>query len=47
MLNKEIPNRSRRSPLQLNPNDIRNSNNNLRPQQQRNEIESWDKTKGP
>ena len=47
MLNNEIPNRSRRSPLQLNPNDIRNSNNNLRPQQQRNEIESWDKTKGP
>ena len=47
MLNNEIPNRSRRSPLQLNPNDIRNSNNNLRPQQQRNETESWDKTKGP
>ena len=38
------PNRSRRSPLQINPNDLRNIN---RSRQQKNETEPWDKTKGP
>ena len=38
------PNRSRRSPLQINPNNLRNSNN---VSQKRNETELWDKTKGP
>ena len=38
------PNRSRRSPLQINPNNLRNSNNVSR---KRNETELWDKTKGP
>ena len=37
-------NRSRRSPLQINPNDLRNIN---RSRQQKNETEPWDKTKGP
>ena len=36
------PNRSRRSPLQVNPNNLRNSNI-----QKINEKETWDKTKGP
>ena len=38
------PNRSRRSPLQINPNDLRNIN---RSRQQKKETEPWDKTKGP
>ena len=38
------PNRSRRSPLQINPNNLRNSKN---VSQKRNETETWDKTKGP
>ena len=38
------PNRSRRSPLQIDPNDLRNIN---RSRQQKNETEPWDKTKGP
>ncbi len=38
------PNRSRRSPLQINPNNLRNTNN---VSQKRNETELWDKTKGP
>ena len=38
-------NSSRRSPLQINPdNTLRHSNI---PKQQRNETEPWDKTKGP
>ena len=37
-------NSSRRSPLQINPNDLRNIN---RSRQQKNETEPWDKTKGP
>ena len=36
------PNRSRRSPLQVNQNNLRNSNI-----QKINEKETWDKTKGP
>ena len=39
------PNRSRRSPLQINPNDLRNINRSR--QQQRSETQAWDKTKGP
>ena len=39
------PNRSRRSPLQIQSNDLNNFNRSR--QQRRNETEPWDKTKGP
>ena len=39
------PNRSRRSPLQIQSNDLNNYNRSR--QQRRNETEPWDKTKGP
>ena len=39
------PNRSRRSPLQMQSNDLNNFNRSR--QQRRNETEPWDKTKGP
>ena len=42
------PMRSRRSPLQINPNEINTLRySNIAQQQQRNETEAWDKTKGP
>ena len=41
------PMRSRRSPLQINPNEINTLRySNIGQQQQRNETEAWDKTKG-
>ena len=39
------PNRSRRSPLQMQSNDLNNYNRSR--QERRNETELWDKTKGP
>ena len=42
---KNTPNRSRRSPLQIQSNDLNNFNRSR--QQRRNETEPWDKTKGP
>ena len=39
------PNRSRRSPLQIQSNDLNNYNRSR--QERRNETEPWDKTKGP
>ena len=39
------PNRSRRSPLQIQSNDLNNFNRSR--QQRRKETEPWDKTKGP
>lgn len=39
------PKRSRRSPLQIQSNDLNNFNRSR--QQRRNETEPWDKTKGP
>ena len=39
------PNTSRRSPLQIQSNDLNNFNRSR--QQRRNETEPWDKTKGP
>ena len=41
------PNRSRRSPLQIKPNDINTLRFSNKSRQQRNETEAWDKTKGP
>jgi len=42
------PMRSRRSPLQINQNEINAlRHSNISRQQQRNETEAWDKTKGP
>ena len=42
------PIRTRRSPLQINPNDINTIRNlNISRQRQNNETEPWDKTKGP
>ena len=42
---KNTPNRSRRSPLQIQSNDLNNYNRSR--QERRNETEPWDKTKGP
>ena len=42
---RNTPNRSRRSPLQIQSNDLNNYNRSR--QERRNETEPWDKTKGP